>query len=205
MMITGAVMAGGASRRFGRPKAFASWQGSRFYEKAVSALKTCDEVVLSVREDQLMDFTDFKGRLVTDLAPYQSCGPLGGLYALMKQTDGDAIMTLPCDMPLFEQEDAEKLQLLFKNSHDIQALIPSVHGKLQPLSAIYSLSCLPVIEEYLESGNYRMRSFFDHIKWREVSHTDLGISEEAFSNINDQQAYEQLTRNAQRRTMDGTD
>lgn len=202
MKVLGAVMAGGESRRFGRPKALATWEDSRFYERAVNALESvCDEVVLSVREDQLNDFHDFTGRLVTDLAPYQSCGPLGGLYALMSQTDADILVTLPCDMPLFEKKDAERLLGAFSQH---QALVPSVGGRLQPLSAIYSYSCLPVIKAQLEEGNFRMRSFYDQIDWSEVPHHKLGISEEAFSNINDQEAYRQLVH-AQRRTTDGTD
>lgn len=204
--MTGAVMAGGESRRFGRPKAFAVWEGSRFYERAVHTLApVCSEVVLSVREDQLNDFPDFPGKLVTDIAPYESCGPLGGLFALMTKVSAESIITLPCDMPLFEKEDAEKLLNDFSNYEGLQALVPSVNGKLQPLSAVYSRSCLPVIQAQLEKGNYRMRSFFDEISWVEVPHTDLGISEEAFSNINDQEAYGQLLRDAQRRMTDGTD
>ncbi|WP_404407359.1 molybdenum cofactor guanylyltransferase [Jeotgalibacillus malaysiensis] len=202
MRVLGAVMAGGESRRFGRPKAFATWGDSRFYERAVKALEpVCEEVVLSVREDQLNDFHDFTGKLVTDLAPYKSCGPLGGLYALMSQTDADVLVTLPCDMPLFEKEDAEKLLHAFAKH---QALVPSVNGRLQPLSAIYSYSCMPVIKAQLEEENFRMRSFYDQIDWMEVPHNKLGISEEAFSNINDQEAYRQLIQ-AQRRTTDGTD
>nr|WP_239581554.1 molybdenum cofactor guanylyltransferase [Jeotgalibacillus terrae] len=198
-------MAGGESRRFGHPKAFADWAGKPFYERAVDALTPiCDEVVLSVRKDQLEDFSEFKGKLITDLAPYESCGPLGGLYALMTQTDGDAVMTLPCDMPLFTARDAEKLKAFFEKSN-LQALIPSVNGRLQPLSAIYSTSCLPVMTEQLEGGNFRMKSFFDQVKWQEIPHTELGITEEAFSNINDQQTYEHLKSTAQRRKTDGTD
>ncbi|MDZ5713302.1 molybdenum cofactor guanylyltransferase [Jeotgalibacillus haloalkalitolerans] len=206
MKIKGAVMAGGESRRFGRPKAFATWEDSRFYERAVDALAPiCNDVVLSVREDQLNDFPGFSGKLVTDLPPYESCGPLGGLFALMTKTDAEVIITLPCDMPLFEKEDAEKLLNFFSSQKDIQALIPSVNGKLQPLSAVYSGSCLPVIKAQLEEGDFRMRSFFEQVNWLEVPHTGLGISEAAFSNINDQQAYEQVKQYAQRRTTDGTD
>ncbi|KIL51218.1 hypothetical protein KP77_07300 [Jeotgalibacillus alimentarius] len=201
----GAVLAGGESRRFGRPKAFADWDGTPFYERAVDALNpVCDEVVLSVRKDQLGDFSEFKGKRITDLAPYESCGPLGGLYALMEQTGGDTVLTLPCDMPLFTACDAQKLKAYFEQS-DLQALIPSVNGRLQPLSAIYAASCMPVITAQLEHGNFRMKSFFDQVKWKEIPHTELGIAEEAFSNINDQQTYEHLKRTAQRRRTDGTD
>ncbi|AJD89991.1 hypothetical protein JMA_06740 [Jeotgalibacillus malaysiensis] len=196
-------MAGGESRRFGRPKAFATWRDSRFYERAVTALESvCDEVVLSVREDQLNDFPDFTGKLVTDLTPYQSRGPLGGLYALMSQTDADILVTLPCDMPIFQKEDTKRMLSAF-GKH--QALVPSVNGRLQPLSAIYSYSCLPVVKAQLEAGNFRMRSFYDQIDWIDMPHTELQISEEAFSNINDQEAYRQLLQHAQRRTTDGTD
>ena len=105
-------------------------------------------------------------------------------------------------MPLLEKEESEKLLKAF-GQH--QALVPSVNGRLQPLSAIYAYSCLPVIKAQLEEGNFRMRSFYDQIAWAEVPHNELGISEEAFSNINDQEAYRQLLQHAQRRTTDGTD
>lgn len=33
------ILAGGASRRFGEPKAFAKWKGGMFYEQAKKSLR----------------------------------------------------------------------------------------------------------------------------------------------------------------------
>ena len=55
----GIVLAGGLSRRFGSPKAFAKLGDRYFYEIAKTALEVhCDEVIVVTRQELLERFPD---------------------------------------------------------------------------------------------------------------------------------------------------
>ncbi|WP_227396372.1 molybdenum cofactor guanylyltransferase [Jeotgalibacillus aurantiacus] len=189
MIIIGAVMAGGKSVRFGKAKAFAEFDGAPFYKKAVDALTPhVEKVVLSIRHEQENAFSNSDLELIKDLDPYVNCGPLGGLYALMKQTDGDAYLVLPCDLPLFTEKASSKLFQQFEEG--VMAVIPEVDGMLQPLSALYLIGCLPYIEKQLQQGDYRMMGFLNEIPWKAVTYQELDVPKDIFLNVNDQKTYE---------------
>ncbi|TFE01854.1 molybdenum cofactor guanylyltransferase [Jeotgalibacillus sp. R-1-5s-1] len=191
MIIIGAVMAGGKSVRFGKPKAFAEFDGSPFYKRAVDALTPhTEKVLLSIRDEQEEMFGEIDLELIKDLPPYKGCGPLGGLYAMMKQTDGDAYLVLPCDLPLFTETAVSLLLNQFEEG--VMAVVPEVDGVLQPLSALYLKGCLPYIEKQLQQGDYRMTGFLNEIPWKAVTDQELGVSKDVFLNVNDQKTYHDL-------------
>lgn len=93
--LLGAVLAGGASNRFGSDKAMAIWQGKPLLEHAIDAVRPAvDEVVLSGRRHGKLLFLADR--------PAPRMGPLGGLNAVLHHAAGhgfDAVLCVGCDTP----------------------------------------------------------------------------------------------------------
>ena len=94
-MILGAVLAGGASSRFGSDKALAEIDGERLIDRTVAALgRQCEAVVVCGRT--------WPGVQTVADRPSAGLGPLGGLagaLALAKTGGYAAVLTAPCDVP----------------------------------------------------------------------------------------------------------
>ncbi len=90
---TGAVLAGGASRRLGRPKHELKLPGGRTMLEAVAGAlgEVCAQVVV-------VGDVETGLRRVIDLRPHQ--GPLGGIEALLASGLDSQYLVCPCDVPL---------------------------------------------------------------------------------------------------------
>lgn len=93
MRLLGAVLAGGASSRFGSDKALALFAGKPLIEHAIAALSPQVEGLVIVGRD----WPGFAG--VDDL-PAAGLGPLGGLCGALahgRLHGFDAVLCVPCD------------------------------------------------------------------------------------------------------------
>lgn len=94
MRLLGAVLAGGASTRFGSDKAIAELDGRPLIEHAIAALgRECEAVIVCGRN---------WGDWVPD-RPRSGLGPLGGIAAALHtaaERGFDAVLSCGCDTPL---------------------------------------------------------------------------------------------------------
>lgn len=91
MRTLGAVLAGGASRRFGSDKAAALYQGRPLLEHALAALTPlCDVCVIVGRDSP-------RATSIPDW-PAPGMGPLGGIAGALRHADGfDQVLSVPVD------------------------------------------------------------------------------------------------------------
>jgi molybdopterin-guanine dinucleotide biosynthesis protein A len=102
--ILGAVLAGGRSRRFGSDKAAALFDGTTLIDHAIAALVAqCDAVVVCGRD----------GPNAIGDRPGPDLGPLGGLNGALHHAAAngfDAVVSVPCDMPILPHDLVARLQ-----------------------------------------------------------------------------------------------
>lgn len=84
-------------------------------------------------------------------------------------------------MPLVDQEILTALLLIRKQNHE--AVIPVIHGKIHPLTALYRRTLLPEIENLLANGNLRMMSLLEKIDAVYLNESHFKDSSR-FANIN---------------------
>lgn len=178
--IVGILLAGGLSRRFGSPKAFAEIDGKKYYEISYHILEEISNEVIIVTRPELMHKFPENKRVITDEKRFSGCGPLAGIYSAMKEQLASRYIVLPCDMPLLTKEIVKRLLAL----HVKEVTIPVVEDKLQPLVSVWNYSMLEKIETVLKRKRYKMT---EALKKAEVSYIDIKVLTEtpnAFLNIN---------------------
>ncbi|MBA2872088.1 molybdopterin-guanine dinucleotide biosynthesis protein A [Anoxybacillus calidus] len=188
--IAGAVLAGGESRRFGSPKAFAKREENYFFQFAVNALRPFVQDIYIVSHPSLVSrFQQMTiDKVVIDEEMYRGQGPLAGIYTVMQRTDAEWVFVLPCDMPYIRASTVAKMMEYIDEQFDI---IVSAHfGDIQPLVGIYHRRTVEHIEQLLETKNNRMMSLLECCRVRYVNEQDFLEDKIVFRNINNREEYD---------------
>ncbi|MDQ0208903.1 molybdenum cofactor guanylyltransferase [Alkalicoccobacillus murimartini] len=190
----GIVLAGGESSRFDGEKAFAVYQNRRFYKRIVDALSAhVDQTILVSRSDLTSYFsTEENLVIIEDVDVFAGKGPLAGIYSAMMKFPAEWYVVMAVDMPLLDSKAIESLIQFQDNT--IQAVVPIVNDRIQPLAALYQHDCFPSVYSQLQAGQYRMMNFLSSVTTRYVDALELGIPIEKFSNINDDPTYQALRK-----------
>lgn len=182
MKTGGILLAGGMSRRFGSPKAFATWKDHYFYEWSYTALKSvCDSVIVITRKE-LIHLFPTEIFLTTDEQRFLGDGPLAGIYTGMNNVEGDQYVILPCDMPFITEEVLKQLVRL-PSSRDIKAV---KQGEVfHPLVSIWSSSLKEklfqsLVEEKLSVMQFMSSVSTEWINANQISNDSINV----FQNIN---------------------
>lgn len=81
------------------------------------------------------------------------CGSLGGLYTGLRQAPTEHIFVVACDMP-FLNPQAVRYVTALKDKADI--VMAQRENGLQPMHALYSRRCLPVLEEMVRTHHLKI-------------------------------------------------
>ncbi len=132
---SGLILAGGASRRFGEPKPFASFRGRPLVRWVASVLEPlCDEILISIATRA--DEAAFRravpnARLVRDV--HGNRGPIEGILRGFLEGRGPTMLVAPCDAPLLHPGLYGALARLLG---DHEAAVPRP-GSMDPVRAVY--------------------------------------------------------------------
>lgn len=172
------LLSGGKSVRMGSPKALLEVNGCTLLDTVAQAGTGFDVRILSVNDDSIPTPDGF----VRCADVYPGCGPMAGIHAALASTDCDAMVTAPCDAPYYCAELAEYLRDQFDPALDALVLVDR-EGRAQPLSGVYSRSCLPVLEEHLQTGKLKMMWMLESMKLKKIA-LPQSLGERVFMNLN---------------------
>ncbi|WP_158595157.1 molybdenum cofactor guanylyltransferase [Oceanobacillus piezotolerans] len=187
MQIVGVILAGGESRRFGTPKAFAKKEGKHFYTYSAEAVNPFASKLVLVTNRKLEPLfeKEFTGEITRDHPSYEGQGPLAGIYTAMEKYPADWYIVSPIDVPFIENN---VIELLIKyTGSDADAVIPVVAGRKQPLIALYHHRVKTIIKTKLDHGFRSVEKVLEACKVHYLSMND----EKKFININSQDDYKQ--------------
>ncbi len=133
--ISGLILAGGASSRFGEPKPLATLHGRPLVAWVASALSPhCDELLISVGihddEDAFRQAVP-RARLVRDAR--DECGPIEGIRRGCLAAHGPVVLVAPSDAP-FLCPSLHRALLGLLRDHDASIPRPAV---MDPARAVY--------------------------------------------------------------------
>lgn len=142
--LTGVLLVGGASSRFGSPKALARFRGETLAERGWRTLgEACDE---RLAVGKAADGLELPFPVVDDGSEVRAS--LAGLVGGLRAAANEVVVFLPVDCPFV---DAAALRTLAAACADA-AFPPS-----GPLPGAYRRSVLPELERRLAAGELRLR------------------------------------------------
>lgn len=157
-MISGAVLAGGMSRRYGRNKAIEVFRGQRLIDLGIETLRSFCDPVFVVAND-LSPYCDLNATLIQDILPAQ--GPLGGIYTALLFSPHEWVFVRATDMP-FLMQDLPRYMCETRQGHD--AVVPIYNSLYEPLLALYHRRCIGPIATMLEKGERKITRFFQGLR-----------------------------------------
>jgi molybdopterin-guanine dinucleotide biosynthesis protein A len=180
--LTGIILSGGKSSRMGKEKGLVDFQGKPLISHAILALKPLVDNIILGANHQLNNYKKFGYTIVED--EVKNIGPLGGVLSCLQHSDTKNNIILSCDMPFVS---TDLLNYLIKQKQDYDVVVP-IHdtNKIEPLCGIYSKSIIPVMEDAVKEGNYKLRDIFKKVRFATV---EIGpslpfYSRRLFYNIN---------------------
>lgn len=162
--LTGAVLAGGHSSRFGSNKALFAPDGETLISKAADLLHPLvREVLVSASHANAEAYAFLGLDIVEDLHP--DCGPLGGLEALLDRCATSWLLILTCDMPYV---DSEALRTMIRHAQQseggiCQESLPRAFawqrsdGSVSPFPLLIERSALSVVRSRMSSDHRSMK------------------------------------------------
>jgi len=160
--VRGAVLAGGAARRYGgRPKGLLEVGGQRILDRVVDALAAATgEPPLVVANAP--DGPSWRPDLHTVPDARPDCGSLGGIYTAVVAGDG-AVLCLAWDMPFVT---ADLLRALVHGAGGYDVFLPESDGRrgVEPLCAVYGPACRGAIERRLAQGDLKAIGFHPDVR-----------------------------------------
>lgn len=196
------ILSGGRGRRMGfvdkgeltyRGRSFRALIGSQLEELGLPCFLSAAEYELqagmaeeengSVWQVIQDDITDVNGQYI---------GPMGGIFSCLTKTGLDGILVVSCDMPFFRREMADALLREAEDGRYDAVIWKTRDGRLHPVCAYYSNTCLPAFREAIEEKDYRMMHFLSHTVYKELETADTHIPDSWFTNVNRPEVYTRL-------------
>lgn len=177
--VTGIILAGGKSSRFGVEKALYPYHGKPMVEYAIDLLRPlCVELLIITNNPKDYTFTGLK--LVEDF--HKGLGPLAGIYSGLLTSRNSDNLVIGCDLP---ELHSNLFRALLNHKEGNQVVMPIHNGLKESMASYFHSSTLPVLKKALKQNQLKI---FDAVAPLKTLFLDVvGMpfySENLFTNIN---------------------
>lgn len=166
--MTGVILAGGASSRFGSNKALAVHDGRPLIGLVAETLERLfAHRLLVTNTPEIYEFLGWP--TVGD--HFRGAGPLAGIHAALGAVTTPYAFVAGCDMPFVSEVLVCLLAELANGDWD--AVVPCPGGRPEPLYAIYHRRCRPIIEAGLLRDQRKVGLVLQALHVRRVEESEL--------------------------------
>lgn len=188
--ITGVILAGGKSKRFGSNKALIDVHGipivQHLYNQLRFLIRNVNVITNSPEEIRHLGLAMYPD-LINDR------GPIGGIHSALENSFSQWVFVTPCDLPHFSYK---LLPVLANTIGDDDAVCFTKERRVEPLPALFNRKSLNKLIYFMKCGDNSVHSFLDFCNTNYTpieSYTDV-LNPEMLSNCNTQDEYETLTK-----------
>ena len=179
--ITGVILAGGKSSRYGTNKALVRIEGIPLIERVATVMQSLFEHVFLITNTP--DEYAYLGlSMYEDLI--KGLGPLGGIYTALTAISNSGGFFVSCDMPFL---NPYLIRYMVEIRENYDAVVPKVSEKIEALHSLYSKRCLPAVKKLIDRREYQIFRFFPEVSVRYVEEDEIrGFDSQlrSFLNIN---------------------
>ncbi|MBW1888818.1 MAG: molybdenum cofactor guanylyltransferase, partial [Deltaproteobacteria bacterium] len=165
--ITGIILAGGKSSRYGVNKAFIEINGVQLIERVITVMGSVFERLILITNTP-HEYAYLNLPMYEDLI--KGLGPIGGILTGLKAISDESGFFVACDMPFI---NGDLIHYMVEVKDDYDAVVPRITWKMETLHALYRKSCLTAIRELIESNEYQTIKFFNKVHVRYVDWDEI--------------------------------
>jgi molybdopterin-guanine dinucleotide biosynthesis protein A len=180
--VTGLILAGGKSSRFGQNKALVEVGGVRLIERVIRVMGSVFQQLIIITNTP-DEYAYLKLPMIEDLI--KGLGPLGGLYTGLESISTEAGFFVACDMPFLSEP---LIRHILECRDEFDLILPKIDWKIEALHGLYNRSCLPAIRELIDSQQYQVIRFFPKMRVKYIGEAEIREYDpelKTFFNINE--------------------
>jgi molybdopterin-guanine dinucleotide biosynthesis protein A len=186
MLSYGFIQAGGRSSRMRTDKAWVEIEGRPMLERALAAAAPVVDrlgVVIDPSNSRIDRYEQLAATWGVELIPdlHDHRGPLGGIHTALRHCHGSnsdsstpsSILILACDLPFVTADFLSLLARIHRSESNDLTLPVESSGRMQPLAAIYSETCLVPVEQMLDRDILRVDQLCGLVRSRQVPFSEF--------------------------------
>ncbi len=167
LVVSSIILAGGQSSRMGVNKAFLEIGGRSLIERVIEkASLVGHEIVLVTNTPD--EYAHLGYPVVPDIHPGK--GALGGIYSGLKAVRNPYALVVACDMPFL---NASLLRYMILVAPEYDVIVPRTEQGTEPLHALYSKACLPVMARLVQKDRLKIVSLYSQVRVRYVEQEEV--------------------------------
>lgn len=164
--LSGYILAGGKSSRMGTDKALLSVQEEPMLKRMIRLLEPfCQSIAISGNNP---GYSDFNIEMVADI--YTGCGPISGIISSLKHSSTEWNLLVSVDVPFMNETF---IAHLISHIGNYDCIIPRHDGGIEPLMGLYNKKIMPVVEEMINQGDYKLMRLLSKLNVQYVNCNDM--------------------------------
>lgn len=177
------ILAGGKSSRMGQNKALLQINNESIIKRLTRELGAINTPIISAAEKGV--YEEFSSKVVYD--QHSDIGPIEGIRQVLIEADNDYVFVCAADMPFITKDLVEYMSGYISSDYDCYI----VHDgkRMQPLCAIYSKKLLPLIEDLIAKGQYKLYGIISNARTKYIDLDYTVFDAKVVKNINTKDEY----------------
>ena len=165
--VSGVILVGGKSSRYGSNKALVKINGVPLIERVIGVMGHVFENLILITNTP-DEYAHLGLPMHEDII--KGLGPIGGLYTGLAAIPDDAGFFVACDMPILNHD---LIHYMVKERGPSDAVVPRIKGMMEALHALYSKECLSSIKRLIDSQEYQIIRIFNEVSVRYIDEDEI--------------------------------
>lgn len=187
--ITGIILCGGQSCRFGKDKGLCHLGDKPMIRYAIdSLLPVCGEILISSNDPE---YSSLGFKTVPD--EIKGTGPISGILAGLKISKTTDNFIISCDMPFI---NTDLIIHIFQNKDNSLAASAYCKEFTEPLCSYFNKNAIPFIEKNIFDKKYKMIDLLNNINYKKIliDNSLPFYDDNLFLNVNTPEHYEKAEK-----------